>query len=140
MVLLPPCMLFITYILDLLNLSFIARWIDEYLIFSITIAVSLLTYFVDFLIQKYTDTSNHLRAFYDYNVLGTKYNPHLYKDKHINDKIGMAKRVKNSTKYEVWYSEVFSDNHNANVFCCQMDNLLYAKHAYNKAKQFYFVF
>lgn len=136
-VLLPPIFLLTTYILTLLGLPSVFKGYDEIFIATLTTIAGFIIHLFDFTIQKYVSISNHLRALYDHNVLGVKYNPHIYQAKAINETKKMSKRVGYYPKYEVWYSEVFSDNHNANVFCCQIDNLLYAKHAYRKAKQFY---
>ena len=63
-------------------------------------------------------------------------NKHIIDEKEMKKYLKAANKINYSPKYEVWYSEVFSENHFANVFCCQMDNLIYAKHAYKKAKDF----
>ncbi len=136
-VLLPPFALLVTYVFALLNIPSLLNGYGEIIIAALTTVVGFSTYLIDSIIQKNTDISNHLRALYDHKVLGVKYNPYIYRNEDITENIKKAEKVSYSSKYEVWYSEVFSDNHFANVFCCQIDNLLYAKHAYKKAKQFY---
>lgn len=137
--LIPPFAMVLTYMLPLIKIpSFLDNY-GEIIVSFLTAVVWFLAYFIDYNIQKYTDISNYIRMLYDHDVLGLKYNPHMYRTTNISNYISAGKKVKNSSKYEVWYSEVFSDNQYANIFCCQMDNLLYAKHAYKKARQFYFV-
>lgn len=137
LVLVPPFALLVTYVLALLEIPSLLNGYDEIIIAALTTIVGFLTYLIDYIIQKNTDTSNHLRALYDHKVLGLKYNPYMYQNENISENIKKAKKVSYDPKYEVWYSEVFSDDYFANVFCCQIDNLLYAKHAYKKAKRFY---
>ncbi len=137
-VLLPPLMVLITYILSLMNIPSLVKGYDELIVAALTTVVGFSVYFINHIIHKNTDISNHFRALYDHKVLGTKYNPHMFNKQDILN-LEKPRKLKNSAKYEVWYSEVFSDNHNANVFCCQMDNLLYAKYAYKTAKMFYFI-
>ena len=138
-VFIPPFTMLLTYILAILKIPTILADYGEILVAALAAVIGFVVYFLDFVIQKYTDISNHLRTLYDHDVLGVKYNPHIYKTKDIDNYIKAADKVKNSSKYEVWYSEVFSDNQFANIFCCQIDNLLYAKHAYKKARQLYYV-
>ena len=137
LVLLPPLSLLVTYVLTLLNIPIFSNNFNEIIIALLTTIVGFSAYLLDFIIQKNADISNNLRALYDHKVLDLKYNPYMYQSKNITKSITKSEKVRYSPKYEVWYSEVFSDDHFANVFCCQIDNLLYAKHAYKKAKQFY---
>lgn len=135
----PPLTILLIYILPLLKISSVLTTHGELIVGILSAVACFAVYIIDFAIQKYTDISNHLRILYDSDVLGVKYNPHMYKTQNIDRYKKAATKAKSSAKYEVWYSEVFSDNPYANVFCCQLDNLLYAKHAYKKARQLYYV-
>lgn len=134
--LLPPLLMAITYVLDY---PLFSGDLEELIIGAITTVVAFAVYLIDLFIQKYTTISNQLRGLYDHKVLGTKYNPHMYQAKDVSKYLKNAEKVKHITKYEVWYSEVFSENEYANVFCCQLDNLIYSKHAYRQAKLYYSV-
>ena len=138
-VLFPSFFMLITYLLPVFGIDLFSDELCEIIIGIMAAAAAASVYLLDALIGKYTDISNHLRLFYDHNVLGVHYNPYLFPNSEINKYLDMAKKVKDSPKYEVWYSEVFAENHYANVFCCQMDNLLYAKHAYKKTKEHYLI-
>lgn len=138
-VLLPPFLLLATYLLPLLGVELASSSYGEIVVGALATTVAAFVYVIDSFIGKYTDISNQLRTLYDHNVLGTKYNTHLFPSGKIEKYLEKSKKIKYSPKYEVWYSEAFSDDHYANVFCCQMDNLLYAKHAYKKTKRYYMV-
>ncbi len=135
----PPILLMLSYLLEFKINSFFSREYFDLFIGTLTVFSMITTYIIDNYISKYCGISNALRAYYDHKVLGTKYNSLIYQVDKIENYIKKSKKVNYNSKYEVWYSEVFSDNHYANVFCCQIDNLLYSKHAYSKAKSFYLV-
>lgn len=136
-VLMPSLFLLATYLLSMVGVELFTGWQEEIFIGGFTAVVAFAVYIVDIFIHRYTDISNRLRILYDHEVLGISYDPKIDRMERIDTYLEKAKKIPHSSKYEVWYSEVFSPNHNANVFCCQMDNLLYAKHAYQKAKRLY---
>lgn len=137
MVLFPSFFLLIVYMLQIFNLEIISKDQSEIIVGILATIVAFVVYIFDIYIHKYTDISNNLRTIYDSKVLDVKLNKYIIDEKEMKKYLKAANKINYSPKYEVWYSEVFSENHFANVFCCQMDNLIYAKHAYKKAKDFY---
>lgn len=91
--------------------------------------------------NKYRGVSNEFRELYDVRVLGIPRNPFILPEKFSEEEERMleegARRYRDHQKYEAWYEEVFSDNHYANVICCQMDNAIYTYYAYMDAVRFY---
>lgn len=85
--------------------------------------------------------SNDFRELYDVKVLGIPRNPLVLSMPFSESEEAMlaegARRYRDHQKYEAWYEEVFSDNHFANVICCQMDNALYTYYIYKDAARFY---
>lgn len=139
LVLLPPLLLMLTYIFAVRQMQLFGDY-NELVIGILATFVAFVIYLIDELIQKYTGISNQLRNIYDNDVLEIKYNPHMYPHGDITEYLHKANRKKYDSKYECWYSEVFSGNYCADVFCCQLDNLLYAKHAYRATRKIYIVF
>ena len=137
-VLFPSVFLLATYILSALNINLplLKNW-GDLIVGGMTVVAAFSVYMIDRRIHRLTDISNQLRALYDHRVLGIQLNRFLNRDTDILKYTQTANKVKYSPRYETWYTEVFSDNHYANVFCCQVDNLLYAKHAYRAAKRLY---
>lgn len=134
---LPPALLLSTYIFALWDVQLLGRY-DELIIGAITTIVTFVNYPIDGEIQKNAGISNQLRNVYDSDVLRIKYNNHMYPSGDINEYLPKANRKKYNSKYECWYSEVFSGDSNVDVFCCQLDNLLYSKYAYSAARVYYF--
>ena len=139
LVLLPPMLLLLSYIFAVKQLSLFGDY-NEMVIGTLATIVAFAIYPIDELIQKYTGISNQLRNIYDSNILEIKYNPHIYPRGDVPEYLLKANRKKYDPKYECWYSEVFSGNYYADVFCCQLDNLLYAKYAYSATRRLYIVF
>lgn len=139
-VLVPPSILFASYLLSIIKFTILPKDYGEVIVGIVTVCVAFAVYFLDHLIDKFTFTSNNLRALYDHEVLNVRYNPLTHPTNNMNIHLKVSDKIGYSSKYETWYSEVFSDNHLANVFCCQIDNILYSKHAYRKAKRMYITF
>ncbi|MBQ9312383.1 MAG: LicD family protein [Bacteroidales bacterium] len=78
--------------------------------------------------------SNALREKYDCNVLEIPENPFAYHINDMNKHIEKCKYVKYYYKYEVWYKEIFCDNHGTNVLCSQLDNVIYTYYVYRAYK------
>ena len=121
-------------------------FMDEYRDFVIA-AISIALFFVGLKISntsdEYRGMSNEFREVYDLNVLGVPRNPFIL-TRHANEPERTkamydegVRKYRDHPKYEAWYEEVFSDNHNANVICCQMDNALYTYHIYKEAVRLY---
>lgn len=91
--------------------------------------------------NRLRSVSNEFRELYDVQVLGIPRNPFLLPEKLSEKEEQMleegARRYRDHQKYEAWYEEVFSDNHHANVICCQMDNAIYTYYVYRDAVRFY---
>ena len=136
-VLLPPIFLLITYLLQLFNVDLVSKTACDIFVGVFTILVIIAVHTFNHFIHINTDISNKLRMIYDSKVLDLKLNDFLANEQDIEKYLEAANKIKYNSNYEVWYSEVFCDNHNANVFCCQMDNLIYSKHTYGKAKKEY---
>lgn len=49
----------------------------------------------------------------------------------------IIRKIPDRDKYEVWYEELFSDNKQRNIICCQADNIIYGKHVYQKTSKFF---
>ena len=133
---LPPALLLSTYIYTLWDIQLLGGY-DELIIGAIATIVTFVNYPIDGAIQKNASISNQLRNVYDNDVLKIKYNPHMHPSGDVAWYLPKANRKKNNSKYECWYAEVFSGNSNVDVFCCQLDNLLYSKYAYRATRRYY---
>lgn len=104
----------------------------EYIIGFVTITVFFISLVMDKVISERKEISNMLREEYDVRVFGLKKNMFAYnsKEKDIDKYLRKAKYVKDYYKYEVWYGEVFCDDRNKNILCCQMDNIIYTYYVY----------
>ena len=118
------------------NISDDDTWLD--VIVGITAIVA---FIIDSFIQKYIDDvmekSNILREEYDCRVLGIKKN--LFcgnnSDQEIEDLTKVSRLVPDSSKYEVWYRETFSQDDTNNAICMMMDNTIYTKWVYKDYKE-----
>lgn len=116
--------------------SFAQLW-DDYLDILVG-CFSIFVFIIDFfLVNKVGDNlskSNALRELYDVKVLDLVPNEFFYHytEQEINSFIEMAKHVKDSDKYEVWYREIFSGSDFANAICAMMDNVIYTYHVYTE--------
>lgn len=134
---LPVIVLFISYIPGVSEIYVINEYRDYYT-GILAIVCFFLCYIVERKIDNYLEISNTFREEYDVQVLGIQKNQYIYdytcieKYKKIADSIS-----KESPKYEYWYEEIFCQNHNNNVICCQMDNVIYTYHVYKKTEKIY---
>lgn len=91
--------------------------------------------------DEYRAVSNKFREWYDVKVLRIPRNPFILSEQLSEEEERMreegARCYRDHQKYEAWYEEVFSDNHYANVICCQMDNAIYTYYVYKDAVRFY---
>lgn len=112
----------------------------EYVIGIVTIVSFVVALCLNRVVSKNKDISNMLREEYDLRVFKMKRNIFAYgdvkekKDEYLKE----AKYVKDYYKYEVWYGEIFSDEREKNVLCCQMDNIIYTYYLYGDMKKIYF--
>ena len=133
---LPSLLLILSYLPIFDKESWVVVQRDMY-IGIISIAVFLISYFaLGSSITKYLTVSNAFREEYDCNVLGLPINPFFCHGDLTKKHLDKAKLVKQLPKYEVWYTEVFCDNHLRNVICCQIDNILYTFLAYKLCRGF----
>ena len=100
----------------------------------LTLLVIAVSYIFDHFISKYANTSNTLREYYDREVLGVPDSCFLCDFSEIDEYLQKAAYIRYKEKYEIWYCEIFSDDQHNNVFCGQMDNILYAIHTYKSTK------
>lgn len=111
----------------------------EYVIGIVTIVSFVVALCLNRVVSKNKDISNMLREEYDLRVFKMKRNIFAYgdvkekKDEYLKE----AKYVKDYYKYEVWYGEIFSDEREKNVLCCQMDNIIYTYYLYGDMKKIY---
>lgn len=103
----------------------------------LTLLVITVSYILDYYIDRYTDISNTLREYYDWKVLGFKGTCFVHDFSQIDKWLAKASRQPYLDKYEVWYSEIFSSDRNSNIFCCQLDNILYAVYSYKTTEYVY---
>lgn len=108
---------------------FLGGFLDQYL--EITVGITALVAFLaDCIITtKISDSlshSNRLRELYDCKVLRIEENHFLYcyLDTTVAEDLKYADERADSSKYEVWYRETFSDNECANALCAMMDNVI----------------
>lgn len=115
--------------------EFLAQFLDNYLDIFVG-CLAIFAFIVDSFLKKEVDVnlskSNALRELYDVKVLDIVPNEFYchYTEQEINEWLKMAKYVKDSDKYEVWYREIFSKNDFANAICAMMDNVIYTYHVY----------
>ena len=103
----------------------------------ITLLVIAVSYLLDHCIDKCTGISNALREYYDWKVLGIKGTCFVHDFSQVDQWLCKAAKAPYTDKYEIWYSEVFSSDRNSNVFCCQLDNILYAVYSYKTTEYLY---
>lgn len=114
--------------------------------------ISIIIYFVDYFanekIDKWVSVSNMYRELYDVKVLEITENLFSLSERRLSDEKEkeIVRKVKDSYKCEIWYEEIFSrakteedkeKSDKANVICCQLDNLVYSKHAYKDTVKYY---
>jgi len=113
----------------------------DYVTGIVSIVSYIIVIFVNKKIEEYVEISNIFREEYDVQVFDIRRNNYLYNQEKIDKYIDKAlKYVNGTSRYQVWYDEVFCDNHNKNVICCQMDNVLYTSNVYKKTKKVYNIF
>lgn len=103
----------------------------------LTLLVIAVCNILDRYIDQYTNISNTLREYYDWKVLDIQGTCFVHDFSKIDQWIGKASKVPYLDKYEVWYTEIFSSDRNSNVFCCQLDNILYAVYSYRTTEYSY---
>lgn len=145
--LITPILVAISYFPIPILAGFFSDWRD------IIVAISALTlFFLGAYFESKSDTyrsiSNSFREQYDINVLSVPPNPFIIKSSKSPEVVidGLtyqqmlekgAREYRDHQKYEAWYEEIFSNDHWANVICCQMDNVLYTVHSYKDALIYY---
>lgn len=137
MILLPPVLMALSYVADLFQIAVSMKEHLEVIVGVLTIAVMFGVYVVTHYITHFSDVSNTLRAYYDHRVLGAFYNHLIHDQNKFDQYLKKADRIKYKARFETWYMETFCANADINVFCCQMDNLIYSKHAYTFLKKLY---
>ena len=110
-------------------------FLDQYLeiIVGVTALVAFLFDCITALkISSNLSHSNRLRELYDCKVLQIEENQFLYcdLDTTVVEDLKHAEERADSSKYEVWYRETFSDNEFANALCAMMDNVVYTYYIY----------
>lgn len=103
----------------------------------LTLLVIAVSFVLDRFIDQCTDISNTLREYYDWKVLNIKGTCFTHDFSQIDNWLSKASKVPYRDKYEVWYAEVFSSDKNSNIFCCQLDNILYAVYSYKTTEYIY---
>ena len=133
LVLFPPVLLVLSYFFR----SGTVDNIRDLVIGILSIALYIVIQFpVERAIEKNLVKSNALREKYDCLVFGLEPNLFAYPDadgEKISDAARKAK-VKDESKYEVWYGEIFCKDRRRNVLCCQLDNVVYTYCVYSKVK------
>lgn len=86
--------------------------------------------------QANFEISNALREKYDCEVFGIPENPFSYQLGDLKPYIEKSRYVNDFYKYEVWYMEIFCDNHARNIIISQLDNITYTYHVYKAYKLF----
>jgi len=124
---------------DIINGIFEAQL--DLVIGIITIGAFFVGLIYDKAISKNKDISNMLREEYDVRVFKMERNIFAYgnAEKKFRTYLEKAKYVKDYYKYEVWYSEIFSEEREKNVLCCQMDNIIYTYHVYGNMYKAYLI-
>lgn len=102
-----------------------------------TLLIIGITLILNSYIDRYTGISNMLREYYDWKVFGITGKCFVYDFSNIGSYLKNAVKVPYADKYEYWYSEIFSENQNNNIICCQLDNILYAVFAYKTTERIY---
>lgn len=121
----------------------------DMLIGLFSIALWVVDFFIQIKIDKDVDISNQFREQYDIQVLN-HLTHNLFSDRLTKEQIegytDKARRIPYSSKYEIWYEEVFSEptdkddikiSEQSNTICCQADNLIYGAHVYERTAQYH---
>lgn len=133
----PILILFVSYLPSLSRYSFVNEYRDYYSGF-LAICSFVAIFIFDNMIDKHLQISNAFREEYDVQVFELRRNPCFYDEKIIEKYKDYANSfVGDSTKYEYWYEEIFSEYHPNNVICCQMDNIIYTYHVYKRTQRIY---
>lgn len=98
--------------------------------------VAIFSFIIASLIQNYIDEnleiSNEFREWYDCRVFGIAPNRFFscLSEEERYKHLQLAQKVPDSSKYEVWYRETFSEDNYANAICLMMDNVIYTFYVY----------
>lgn len=134
--------MFFKAIFENAGLDIPAMWLEQYLEIIVG-CVTIVLFVVDFVLQNiiddYLSKSNALRELYDVKVLDLKPNEfyYNYSESELESFIQKSQYVKDSSKYEVWYREIFSEDSYANAICAMMDNMIYTYYVYTKNKVYH---
>lgn len=129
--------MFAVPVLKTFSQEFLAQWLEEYLdvlVGCIAIAAFVIDFYFQNQVEDNLSKSNALREMYDVKVLDIVPNDfyYHYTEEQMAEYLQTAKYVKDSSKYEVWYREIFSKNNAANAICAMMDNIIYTYHVYTE--------
>lgn len=132
---LPPLILAVTYLPGLTRVGWIADGRD-YIVGLVSITLFILIHYgIENVISDNLYISNAFREKYDCNVFGIEENPFAYHLENTEQYLDKARLVSDYYKYEVWYGEIFCENNERNVICCQMDNIIYTYYVYKAYKK-----
>ena len=136
-ILIPALLAGVSYIPGVKDLGNIAD-IRDYVVGLLTIvSFSLINFLFKPKIEKYLGISNFIREQYDLKVFNLPENSFAFNPDYLNniqEYLKNARHYPHKDKYELWYQEIFCDNHTRNVLCSQMDNVCYTYHLYKSYK------
>lgn len=135
-ILLTPIVVALSYLPFISSFSFVDDKRD-FLVGIISILTFLIIHYVcEDKKQVNFEISNALREKYDCDVFGIPANPFTNQFDDLSLYIEKSRYVKDFYKYEVWYMEIFCDNHARNIIISQLDNITYTYHVYKAYKLF----
>lgn len=137
-IIIPPIVASLTYVPYIVKLIPYAELYRDFIIGVTTVLFVLIGAYIEKKNSRDIEISNALREEYDVRLFGIEKNDFAYEDNLTKDGNGQYKDeiVKawesrpDSSKYEVWYQEIFTDDKNSNILCLQLDHVLYTYYIY----------
>ena len=143
-IIIPPLVASLTYLPYITDMFCFVEVYRDYIVGACTIVFVVIG---EYILKRNAEDlyiSNALREEYDLEVFGIERNNFAFDERILKDTNGVWKneiveaweKRPDSSKYEVWYQEVFSDNKRNDVLCLQMDNIIYTYHIYREYKKY----